>query len=121
MQPAGLPHDTPNAECLALKSGCVVFREIPGISDLAALPGEARKAFIIASARCRHAMTPVFAHDRNPIAGEIHWCRTATASCASTPGALGMERRSKDEAETGSGDGKQASSFHVHFLSLRLR
>src|SRR5204863_1077702 len=70
MEPARLAHDSADAEGFALQLGLIVFRQIPRIRNAAALCVE-RKTFVVALARGGHPMPPVFAHHRNPVAGEI--------------------------------------------------
>src|SRR5262249_6071743 len=91
MQPARLPHDAAYAEGFALQSGLIILRQIPCIGDTNTLRSE-WQTFKISSARCRHAMSPVFTYNRNPIAREIDrsdglgWLRAALSATLSIRG-----------------------------------
>ena len=70
VQPPGLTHDAADAECLALQARGIVLCEIPGVGRTRAGLIQ-RHAFVVALLRSLDAMAPVFADDRNPVAGEI--------------------------------------------------
>src|SRR6187200_3291061 len=71
-QASGLAHDGWCGIALTLFAGSFVAHGIPGVCDLAGCRIQ-RNVGVVAFRWRDHPPSPVFANDRDPVAGEIHW------------------------------------------------
>src|SRR6188474_2469628 len=87
MHPARLAHDPADAKSLALEVRLAVSRQIPIVRHANSFLVQ-RKAFEVTLSWSRHAMAPVFADDRHPVAGGVNRSNRACRLSAPLPARL---------------------------------